>query len=103
MINDNNLCIGIISYTLSRSKIILDNIIEMYDEEIKFYNKNCGILKIDNCVYKIIDKNEFKIHEYKNIDQLIFDYTLDFSVAEYLLRYSCVPKNFQIIDDRKIL
>lgn len=104
MINDNkNLYIGVVSYTFRRAKMILDRLIEISDGEVKSYNKNCGILKIDNCVYKIINKNESRMCGYKNIDQLIFDYALDFNIAKELLRDSCVPENFQIIDDRKIL
>lgn len=102
MIN-NNLYIGIISYTFKRARMILDNLIEISDREVKFYNKNCGILKTDNCVYEIIDKNKCRMNGYKNIDQLIFDYALDFNIAKELLRDSCVPENFQIIDDRKML
>lgn len=98
-----NLYIGVVSYTFKRARNILDNLIEISDGEVKFYNKNCGILKIDNCVYEIINKNKCKMNYYRNIDQLIFDYAIDFNITKELLKDSCVPDNFQIIDDRKIL
>lgn len=96
----------IIPENMQRGDRILDAIYTVETEPITEYSKKRKRIRTKGgTVYKVI-RPEARFLMGHRSDQVILDFafvnTLK-DVVDSILRNSCVPKEFQVIDDRKIL
>ena len=96
----NKLSIIIISENKRRAKSIIHALERIEHWNVLEKNMEELTLTTNDTIYKA-----YSIDMIKGIkaDQVILDYVFDKKKIQPILSHSCVPKEFQIIDDRKIL
>lgn len=97
----------IIPENMKRGDRVLNAIFTKETEPIAVYSKAQNrIITQGGTVYEVV-RPEMRYLMGRRADQVIFDYafntTLRDMVEGSILCNSCVPKKFQIIDDRKVL
>lgn len=102
MTSNGRLYIAIIAVTKRRAMIVLEEINKMEEK-----NGNTDLYRImetlytDNAVYVILEQD--KCNGF-TADQIIVDYkTINPNIMDQLLYKSCVPYEYQVIDDTCLL
>lgn len=96
----SKLFIAIISENMKRSDRVLDFLEQKESYNVIKRYKTRQELVTNDAIYKAYNINRI---DGVRADQVIFDYALDKEKAFAILTLSCVPKELQIIDDRKVL
>lgn len=105
MERDGRLSIAIVTSNPKRGINVLESIcrMERFNMTMRL-NKAHGVLYSGDAVYRIIIASEPKEIQGRQTDQAIVDWTGDnLRTAKYILSRSCVPENFQIINDIDVL
>lgn len=97
----------IIPENMQRGDRILDAICKVETESITKYDKaRKRIITHGGTLYEVIRPDPRYLMGIR-ADQVIFDYAFNTTLRDIvecsILRNSCVPKKFQIIDDRSVL
>lgn len=92
------LTIGILSDTIKNSHMILKDIYMNTIDPNKYIDRFNNFCTCDDILYKTLSQDELKNYGLK-LDQLILYYVNDVEyITRKLLRDSCVPCDFQIIN-----